>query len=320
MKPLLLIVVWFGPWPRWMNIHLETCRHNPEVDWLIVTDQAEPDSRPPNVSYLKTTLADFMRRVGDTIGLDLTGHTEAYKVCDLRPTFGQVFEREIAPYHSFGYADIDVFFGRIRQFYTDEVLRSFDVISTHPERISGHLAVFRNVEAVRLSYRRIRNWQRLMLEKPSYGLDERRFLFAFRSRWPLIRHAQALRWRTQFVEQYSTVDKPIPWIDGSPGFPTEWHWHDGKLTNTHDGDREFLYLHVMRWHSNRYRSEGAAPWPPLGDQLVQVDWRDVRETGFRISPLGIDPIQAVNADEVRGASTRLPSSRRTQGTNARMVG
>ena len=34
-----------------------------------------------------------------------------------------------------------------------------------------------------------------------------------------------------------------------PGF---WFWKEGKLTNEKDGEREFLYLHFMRWQTNRW--------------------------------------------------------------------
>lgn len=46
MKPLALIVVWFGKWPDWINLYLASCRWNPEVEWLVVTDQEPPDNRP----------------------------------------------------------------------------------------------------------------------------------------------------------------------------------------------------------------------------------------------------------------------------------
>ena len=33
-------------------------------------------------------------------------------------------------------------------------------------------------------------------------------------------------------------------------YPQRWFWRRGRVTNEYDGDREFLYLHFMRWQSD----------------------------------------------------------------------
>ncbi len=72
------------------------------------------------------------------------------------------------------------------------------------------------------------------------------------------------------------------------GNDARWFWRRGKLTNERDADREFLYLHFMRWKSDQYSAASSAPgqgaWlrPP---RLVNVDWRAAVD-GFCISPAG----------------------------------
>lgn len=290
VKPLVLISAWFGPWPAWIELHLETCRRNTGVDWLLVTDQPPPSDSPPNVRYLRLTLPAFLARIGDTIGLALPADFPAYKLCDLKGAYGHVFTTDIAGYHSFGFNDLDVFFGDIRHFYTDALLARYDAISTHPDRVSGHLAVFRNTERLRTAYRRIPDWADKTLDPAIHALDERALRRQLR-REDKFRRFFGLS-RLLFEERFSTIDG-TPWRDGTDNWPREWRWRDGRLTNTIDGDgTPYLYLHVMTWHSNRWRKAGPAPWPELPHGPVQVSVPEARAGGFAISPAGLHPIPA----------------------------
>jgi len=296
VRSLVLITTWFGPWPAWINFYLESCRRNEDVNWLIFTDQEPPENRPPNVDFVHTSTRALLDRIGGVIGLDLSGIDQAYKLCDLRPAFGHAFEAEIAPYTNYGFADLDVVFGRIRHIYTDEMLATYDTISTARYRITGHLAVFRNTRRVRLSYRYIHAWRRRAADPKHHALDERHYRRVFASRNPLLGAIKGLFWKSLFVERYSTWgDHKTPWWSGEP-WPLNWIWKDGRLTNTQD-DAEYLYIHFMRWHSSRHRPAGdPAPWPQLGDRVIQLPWRRGAEEGFSISPDGIQPL--VRAEQV----------------------
>jgi len=301
LKRLILISTWFGPWPRWINFTMETCRWNPDIDWLLVTDQEPPENRPPNVRFVRMTLAQVLARIGEATELDLSHIDRAYKLCDLKPAYGHAFEAEIAGYASYGFADIDVFYGRIRHFYTDEVLRRYDVISTHELIVSGHLAVFRNTPRLRRSYRLIPKWRERAPNAASFTLDEGQYRRVFRAGSFALRAVQSLVWRCLFVERYSTWSNgKLKWWNDRP-WPETWLWKDGRLTNTQDGDREYLYLHAMPWHSNRYRPDGTdAPWVVLGDKLVRLPWREIARTGFVVSPEGLFPESELPEDQARG--------------------
>ena len=56
LKPLVLFSLSFGPWPTWTDLYLASCAANPEVRWVIPTDQPLPDNRPENVDFLPMTL------------------------------------------------------------------------------------------------------------------------------------------------------------------------------------------------------------------------------------------------------------------------
>jgi hypothetical protein len=93
------------------------------------------------------------------------------------------------------------------------------------------------------------------------------------------------RHHTLFVERYSTVLSKRGWHDGTMNYPSRWFWHRGRLTNDRDGEREFLYLHFMRWQSAHWVNvppvPGEAAW--VGRNIIGVDWREAAHDGFCIS-------------------------------------
>jgi hypothetical protein len=300
VKPLILISLWFGAWPRWVDFYLETCRANPDVQWLIVTDQPPPESRPPNVRFLQMTFIEMRDRLAAATQLDLSAITAPYKLCDFKPAFGHAFEPEIAGYRSFGFADIDVFFGRIRQFYTDDVLSRYDIISASQSMVSGHFAVLRNTRRMRLSYRLIPGWRIRAPATKRFGLDEHPFRRVFKSHNRLLAAIQGLFWRTQFVEQHSSAEGK------RSAAPSAWTWRDGRLLRDGEPEREYLYLHFMRWQSNRWRGDEAAPWPALGDRLVQMPWQEAMETGFSASASGIGRLTSLPDGQPPHTGTTAP--------------
>lgn len=306
MKPLILISPWFGPWPSWINFFAESCRLNPEIDWLIPTDQDPPENRPGNIRYLKTSFDEYKESSGDILGIDLSGLLP-YKICDLKPCLGLIHEADIKAYGSFGFCDIDVIFGDLRGIYDDNLLSDFDAISTHPDRISGHLAVFRNTPRMRNYFRGVEGWQDYLESSKYIGMDEDQFARLFRSRGIRRLIRKIIGPRALFLERYTTPGGDIVWPDGGLG-PSEWRWQRGKLSHERGGERS-IYLHVMFWHSDRWRKpeSGRAPWPML-DRVVHCDWREAAELGFTISPRGIELLQSSNMQREPGnVAERLAS-------------
>ena len=274
---LLMLCCYFGQWPAWINFFVESCKWNPDVRWRFYTDCGEPENKADNVEYVPISFGDYKALVRARLGTTFDS-PEPYKLCDLRPALGFIHEQDLAGFQFFGYGDIDVIFGNISSVYNSEVLAAFDAISTHPERISGHFAIFRNTPEMRCAFERIGDF-RSLLETPRYvGLDEGRFAQVLLG---------GLRERLLFVERYSTVLSPRRWHDGTMNYPQRWFWRRGRLTNEHDGEREFLYLHFMRWQSARWVNKppalGEAAW--AGRNIIHLDWRLAAE-GFCISPQG----------------------------------
>jgi len=280
---LILFTPWFGPWPEWINLTLESCRFNPEITWAIPTDQPPPANQPPNVRFLPMSLADYTARAAAVAGRRLAPEN-AYKICDFKPLIGEIFADDIADYSHFGTTDLDIIYGQLSCELTPDRLARYELISSHDFLQAGHLSIYRNTPRIRRAWR-IFGARRLLADPKHRAFDERAFT---KSIDPSRHHLPWRRYAVLWHEMYSTPDAPFPWADGGPS-PTCFHWRDGQLTDARGAKESYAYLHFMNWRSGRYRpGDTPHPWQGL-DRLVHVDWRDMAKTGLDISHAGFIP-------------------------------
>ena len=69
-------------------------------------------------------------------------------MCDFRPAYGEIFSDELKTYDYWGHCDMDLIFGDIRAFITDEILEKYDKIG-----FQGHSVIYRNTPEVNQRYR-----------------------------------------------------------------------------------------------------------------------------------------------------------------------
>ena len=292
---IAILIPYFGKWPEWIDYFIESCRYNPTIDWIFFTDCGTPNNIPKNIIIHEMSFVDYRKLLQEKLGVN-TEKMTPYKLCDFKPTYGFIHEDDIKDYDFFGFGDIDVIYGNIRAFLTEEVLKN-NVISTHNDRISGHFALFRNNDKYRNAFMKIPNWKSLLENEKHFGVDEGAFSRIFRRRkkgsilfFLVMRVFDSYHRKTYFVEQYSTILAPIPWIDGSYKHPTIWYWRKGHLTNNKDGKREFMYLHFMNFKSDKWLKEELRPakWS-LIDSIVKEPFPENWD-GFMITDTGFNKL------------------------------
>jgi hypothetical protein len=284
---IAILIPYFGDWPVWMNFFVESCRWNCDIDWILFTDQAPPENSTANVRYHRISFLDYRDQLSEALGVKV-GAEDPYKLCDVRPALGFAHGAMLSGYDFVGFGDLDVIYGDIRSFYDDELLSDFDLLSTHSDRISGHLCLMRNREDIVTAFRKVRGWKDAFRRSDNVTFDERAFFNLFAGRNSRILPSKPPRSiRCFFHEAYSTP---------APTTHMRWFWEKGSLTSEYYPHHSFLYLHFMSWHSSRWyaalpevKPGTDAPWAGL-QNVVQMDWRDAAERGFMISPSGIQPI------------------------------
>ncbi|MBN2489638.1 MAG: hypothetical protein JXQ29_02170 [Planctomycetes bacterium] len=274
MRRIVMLMPHFGRWPEWIDIYLETCRHNPTVDWIFFTDCGRPANRPANVRFVAMDFAAFLERAARRLALDLPGHT-VRKLCDFRPMFGVIFAEHLEGYDHFGFGDVDVVYGNLRKFLTAPLLDDHDVLSFHTGMLSGHFALLRNCAPVKDLFRRLPAWRAQLADRRHLRVDEDAF--------STVLHAV----RTRYTEAFSTPSLYRRWQDGSWNFPTAWYWRDGAVTNGRDGG-EHLYFHFLFWKGDTNRRGWQHRDPAR--RIVHGRW-DQAPLGWRIDAAGFHPLR-----------------------------
>lgn len=176
MKKICLINVFFGnKWPSYFQYFLAGCKSNPTISFLFLTNLEIPD-KPANVTVVRMTLADFNKTVSSKLGFEVN-ILEPYKLCDFKPAYGKIFEDHLQSFDFWGYCDIDLVFGNIRNFITAELLTNYEVLSARIEYPVGFFTLYRNNTYINSLCLQSKDFKHIMQSKRHYCFDECNFMF-----------------------------------------------------------------------------------------------------------------------------------------------
>lgn len=144
MKKIVIVSPYFGKFPDTIELTFSTMEHNSTIDWIIFTDNIEYVNRYKNIKFIKMSFGDVKELIKDKFG---TSISTPYKICDYRPAYGVMFHDYIKNYDFWGYCDLDMIFGNLRNYFTDERLKKYDKIYD-----AGHLSLYRNNKAVSYAF------------------------------------------------------------------------------------------------------------------------------------------------------------------------
>lgn len=148
MKRIAYIVPYFGSLPgRNFQLWLDSCANNPTIDWLIFTDDQTKYKYPANVKVHHISFDEMHCKIQSLYDFRIS-LLRPYRLCDFKVAYGDIFKDYLVDYDYWGYCDIDLVWGNIRHFITEEVLEENEKIGW-----LGHSALYRNTEAMRNLYR-----------------------------------------------------------------------------------------------------------------------------------------------------------------------
>lgn len=170
MKKIAFIIPYFGKFPKGFKFWLMSCETNPTIDWLIFTDDRTAYNYPKNVKVTYCNFEDIKKRAAKMLGFE-PALDRPYKLCDLKPTYGEMFEDKLKGYDFWGHCDIDLVWGDIRKFFTDELLNKYDKLSNQ-----GHACLYRNTPEVNARYKTVIDtvvdYKEVFTSNKSYAFDE----------------------------------------------------------------------------------------------------------------------------------------------------
>jgi hypothetical protein len=295
MKKIGMIIPYFGKWPEWIDLFFYSAAQNELIDFIFYTDCNVPSESFANIKFNSISYSDYLKWINEKLPLNFHPKNP-YKLCDLRPFYGKIHELDFKDYEFYGWCDIDIIFGNLSQYLTDELLTKIDLFTTHNLRLSGHFCFFRNSRKNIDMYSKIYNW-RIELNKEHYvGLDEYGLtnayletylhkgldkikLTCFKRSLNFLKRYKARNYHMK--EYFTTPFSPIPWLEDdtvNSNQPDIWFYKNGCVTNNRNKSHSFLYLHLMNFKSSLWRHDGTkAPWENKNN-FYQVDFQKFRET------------------------------------------
>ena len=138
MKSIVIIFPHFGVLPPQYKMWRASAIYNADIDFLFFTDcDVEPAK---NILVHKMSFDQFREMVQNKFDFPIV-LDRPYKICDYRPGFAYILSDYVKDYDFWGWGDLDVVYGDIRHFITDEVLSHYNMFSGY-----GHFTLYRNNE------------------------------------------------------------------------------------------------------------------------------------------------------------------------------
>ena len=178
MKSIIVIFPHFGTLPPQYNMWRASALYNPDIDFFFLTDC---DVKPAkNIIVHKTTFAEFRQLVQSKFDFPIV-LDRPYKICDYRPAFAYILSEYIKGYDFWGWGDLDVVYGDIRFFITEEVLSRYKMISGY-----GHFSLYHNDEYTNTFFMKEINgyvdYKDALTQQKSMYFDEYKYM-GFGDKW-----------------------------------------------------------------------------------------------------------------------------------------
>lgn len=135
MKKIVIIFPYFGTLPVQYRMWRASALQNPTVHFMFFTDaDVEPAD---NIIVHKMQFSDFQQLTQQAFDFPVV-LDRPYKLCEYKQAYGYILHDYLQGYDFWGFGDLDLVYGDIRAFITDEVLTHKFILGW------GHLSLFRN--------------------------------------------------------------------------------------------------------------------------------------------------------------------------------
>ena len=247
INKIVLLICYYGKFPWYFPYFLYSCTYNSSIDFVIITDNHYECKLPGNVFIVNIPWDEIKKKIGQRLGLHVQIEFP-YKLCDFKPAYGLIFPELIEGYDFWGHGDIDVIFGRIRNFITNEVLNYHDLISVRHDVLTGYFTLFRNQSKMNELFRKSKDYKKVFTSAKHYCFDETNFTFESFKRGLLPEQIPSeIESMTHVVkrlhkEHYIRAYFDFHVIEGYPGRLT---WKKGILT--YKNKFEVMLYHLVRF-------------------------------------------------------------------------
>jgi hypothetical protein len=263
-RPAIAVVVtYFGRPPLWLQAFLLSCRWNPDVVWLIYGDLDVPYPVPPNVVIEHADLDEINERASDALGTRIVIERSGLrKLCDLKPVHGLMFADGLTEYDWWAYSDLDIVWGNIRTFVTDDILRDHDIVSSRGRKLAGPFTLLRNTNTVNRTFRMIPDLAAAYTDPRCLRLDEKVLTGCLKERLrsggpdtPRVYWDQELTMSAEYQRLLS--DEQNLW------------WRNGRTFDAEGQELMYLHFHKLKEHMSVFDLDETAEELAIGRRGIR---------------------------------------------------
>lgn len=146
---VVFIVAYFGHFPTYYQLFLDSCKYNPMFEWIIISDNKAPYIYPENVHLITMEFCECRRFIQSKFEFEISLETPQ-KLCDYKCAYGYIFQEYIKEYAWWGHCDLDQIFGNLSKFITKEQLMQYDKIGS-----LGHMTLYKNTVQNNLMFKQL---------------------------------------------------------------------------------------------------------------------------------------------------------------------
>lgn len=248
MVKKILIMPYFGELPNYFHLWLSSCEMNPDIDWLIVTDNVPPETLPSNIIWINKTFCelrqDFQKKLEFKIWLETP-----YKLCDYKCFYGYLFSEYLRGYDFWGYCDCDVIFGDIGKFLPETLFSEYDKLLR-----LGHLSFVRNVPEINENFRKYDTYKVVLTSPVVYAYDEAVQGYRLGFAGELLEQGYRFFEKDALVADVDYRHYPFRIIT-SPDECCIFSYENGKLYKLYKKDNETVREEVMYVHLQKRKMQ-----------------------------------------------------------------
>ncbi len=228
--------------PAYFDFFLETFSKNRHVTLKIFTNipprKYSLYTKSASISFHPMSLSEAFRLFQSK--LNLTGLTyqdfRAYKICDFKPMFGQVFAEHLQGFDYWGYCDVDMIIGDLSQHLCAMNIGEYDLI-TATSQLTGYLTLYKNNAIMNALYQKSPDYSQVLNSPKNYRFDESGYDGVIAMEQVLEREQIKIKYLSKLVHNDC----------GSNNVDRNWQyfWQDGRLTDTLTQE-EIGALHLVK--------------------------------------------------------------------------
>ena len=243
---IAVVIAYFTPvgkgLPNYFEYWQKSAGANKSIDFYVATNvDVSNYDKYANIHFLTMSVESFWDQVQQLLGCKIV--KDYYKIAELKPLYGILFQDVLKNYDYWGYGDIDLIYGDIIKILRPYLEAGKDVIGNF-----GHFCILKNTDKIRqlplknaMFIKHPLNIRDIASTKFCFYWDEFRGMGVrlYQAGIDVVRLQNIIADIDQKYKYFSILNRPAKW-----GFA----WKDGALTgyNNLNEKIEFLYAHFQK--------------------------------------------------------------------------